>query len=47
MGGFGSGRWGLHTKADTVEDCRSLNVHRWMREGILKAAVRHWGRWVW
>jgi hypothetical protein len=26
MGGYGSGRWGCHTKADTVEDCLTLDL---------------------
>jgi hypothetical protein len=47
MGGFGSGRWGLHTRADTVESCRFLDANRWMREGILKADVWHGGSWAW
>src|SRR5262249_36740722 len=47
MGGFGSGRWQAHTKATTVEDCRSLDANRWTREGILKAGVHRFGGWFW
>jgi hypothetical protein len=50
MGGAGSGNhyhWWRGTKKPTVEDCRRLEANRWMREGILKAAVRHWGSWAW
>jgi hypothetical protein len=34
-------------KKTTVEDCRSLDANRWMREGSLKAGVHHHGvcRW--
>ncbi len=47
MGGYGSGRWGLHSKATTVEECRSLDVNRWMREGIIVPDTRRWGGWAW
>jgi hypothetical protein len=47
MGGFGSGRWGCHSKATTVEDCRRLDANRWMREGILRANQQQLGRWCW
>ena len=47
MGGYGSGRRNGYDKADTVEDCRSLDANRWMREGILKAGVWHSGLWCW
>ena len=44
MGGFGSGntstRW---EKKTVVEDCKSIDANRWMREGILKASVHHIG----
>src|SRR5262249_19888752 len=33
MGGFGSGRWGWHPKADTVEDCRTLDLSMLARDG--------------
>lgn len=44
MGGSGSGRPGWHSK---VEDCRWLDVNRWMREGILKADLWSCGGWKW
>jgi hypothetical protein len=47
MGGYGSGRWGLHTKKDTVEDCRFLDTNRWGREGILGEGLRRYGCWTW
>jgi hypothetical protein len=50
MGGPGSGchyQWWRSGKKDVVEDCRSLDANRWMREGILKAGVRHFGQWGW
>ena len=47
MGGYGSGRWSAHSKATTVEACRSLDVNRWMREGILAPDTRRWGSWAW
>lgn len=31
MGGFGSGRWGGHLKARTVEDCRRIDLARVVR----------------
>jgi hypothetical protein len=43
MGGQGSGsgshQWWRSRKKDTVEDCLTIDVNRWMREGILKAGV--------
>ena len=47
LGGFGSTRWGWHSKATTVEECRSLDVNRWIREGIIVPESRRWGSWVW
>ena len=50
MGGSGSGshyHWWRSGKKDTVEDCRSLDTGRWMREGIIKAGVWHSGSWCW
>jgi hypothetical protein len=49
MGGFGSGSH--HTRPDrktTVEECRCLDVTRWVRQGILKAGVHQKGvcQWV-
>ncbi|MEA3406613.1 MAG: hypothetical protein U9R48_00855 [Chloroflexota bacterium] len=47
MGGWGSSRWGWYRKKTTVEQCRWLDVNRWMREGIIGAD--HWrkGAWEW
>jgi hypothetical protein len=42
MGGYGSGRLSTKTKA---EDCRSLDVNRFHREGCLN--IGHMGNWVW
>ena len=50
MGGPGSGNhyhWWRSSKKTIVEDCRSLDVNRWMRESIIKAGVHHVGSWVW
>lgn len=47
MGGSGSTRWEWHSKKDTVEDCRSLDANRWMREGILCEGIRTFGGWTW
>jgi hypothetical protein len=50
MGGSGSGNhyhWWRSSKKTVVEDCRSLDASRWMRESILKAGVWHSGGWVW
>jgi hypothetical protein len=47
MGGYGSGRWGWHSKADTVDDCRILDACRWSREGILRARTWNSGTWGW
>jgi hypothetical protein len=35
MGGVGSGNWYRWSKKETVEDCRSLDVRRWQRDGLL------------
>ena len=35
MGGLGSGRHWRFNSRDTVEDCRSLDVRRWQRDGLL------------
>jgi hypothetical protein len=50
MGGSGSGNhyhWWRSSKKTVVEDCRSLDANRWMREGILKTGVRLTGSWAW
>jgi hypothetical protein len=33
MGGYGSGRWSCHTKADTVEDCLPIDLGMLARDG--------------
>jgi hypothetical protein len=33
MGGCGSGRWQLHTKANTVENCQQLDLGQLARDG--------------
>jgi len=47
MGGYGSSRWGWHSKKDTVEDSRSLDAARWQREGILAPDHIQAGGWSW
>jgi hypothetical protein len=50
MGGPGSGshyHWWRSRKKTTVEDGRSLDAIRWMREGILKPGIWHSGGWAW
>ena len=50
MGGSGSGshyHWWRGSKKQTVQDCRTLDANRWMREGILKAGLDRWGSWRW
>lgn len=36
MGGYGSTRWAWHTKATTVEDCRSISVSDFHHKGFLE-----------
>lgn len=45
MGGLGSGNYYRFGKKDTAEECRSLDVRRWQREGILEPG-RVFG-WAW
>jgi hypothetical protein len=50
MGGPGSGNhyhWWRGQKKETVEGCKRLDASRWMREGILRAGLRHAGTWCW
>src|SRR5581483_9031076 len=50
MGGLGSGshhHWWRRSKKAVVEHCRHLDANRWAREGVLRAGVRRFGRWVW
>ena len=39
MGGVGSGTWYRFNKKTTVEECRSLDVRRFHREGLLKSGT--------
>lgn len=41
MGGYGSGRWGSHSKRDTVEDCLTLDVNQLTRDRFVVP-----NRWV-
>lgn len=47
MGGYGSTRWRLHGKRDTVEDCRQLSIFDMAREGLVRPDTCGWGRWIW
>jgi hypothetical protein len=50
MGGPGSGNhyhWWRSSKKTVVEDCRSLDANRWMREGILQLGIHRSGSWAW
>ena len=47
VGGYGSGRWGWHSKKETVEYCRSIDASRWQREGILTSNVLQSGASIW
>jgi len=47
MGGYGSTRWGSHSKATTVEECRLIEAARWVQEGIIAPDTRRWGVWAW
>jgi hypothetical protein len=46
MGGFGSGRWGWHSKKTTVEDCKTLDLHQLAREGSFVAWRTASLRWL-
>ncbi len=35
MGGVNSGSWYRWDKQDTVEECRTLDVRHWRRDGVL------------
>src|SRR5688572_12309392 len=35
MGGLGSGRWGLHDKKTTVEECLTLDVLKLVRDRMI------------
>ena len=45
MGGVGSGNWHRFGKKTTVEECRSLDVRRLHREGLLELGYRF--SWSW
>ena len=50
MGGSGSGshyHWWRGSKKQTVQDCRTLDANRWMREGGLAPGIHRSGRWNW
>lgn len=47
MGGCGSGRWGWHSKKDTVEDCLVLSVKDLRRLGYLRPGGSVWGSLQW
>jgi hypothetical protein len=46
MGGFGSGRWGWHSKKTVVEDCKALDLHQLAREGSFVAGRTASLRWL-
>ncbi len=41
MGGYGSGRWGVHPKALTVEECLPLDATVLQREGVFDRGLGH------
>jgi hypothetical protein len=45
MGGAGSGSWYRWHKRDTVEECRSLDIRRWQRDGLLTEGC--YFSWTW
>ena len=45
MSSIGSGIWYRFNKKDTVEDCWSIDVRRWQREGCLEPGQYFF--WVW
>jgi hypothetical protein len=51
MGGPGSGahyyQWWRSSKKTVVEDCRQLDVNRFIREGLLAPGIRQSGGWSW
>ena len=47
MGGYGSGCWSFSHKKTTVEECRSLDVRRFKREGMLQRGQVWSGQWCW
>ena len=47
MGGYGSGRWGYHSKRITVEECRHLDVRYFQRHRLLGAGRTWQGPLTW
>ncbi len=45
MGGPGSGRWGWHDKAQTVDDGLTLDLGKLLRDGLLMS--NRWGTLTW
>lgn len=45
MGGPGSGSWYRWSKKNTVEECRTLDINRWSREGLLRPGL--YFSWAW
>jgi hypothetical protein len=46
MGGMSSGRWGWHSKRQTVEDSLTLNLSQLAREGSFRAGNSGSVRWL-
>ncbi len=48
MGGWGSSRWGSHSKKNTVEDALTLKINRLKRDGLLAPNSYNlsWSRWT-
>ena len=46
MGSWGSGRWGYHRKATTVEECRVLDLGRLARKGAFGPGYKGSVRWL-
>ncbi len=45
MGGRGSGKRWRYGPKSTTDDCYTLDVRRWGREGVLRPG--YWGGWQW
>ncbi len=46
MGGYGSGRWSWHSKATTVEECRSISI-KWLVDHKVVGNGKTSGRITW
>jgi hypothetical protein len=46
MGSWGSGRWGYHRKATTVEECRVLDLGDFARKGTFEPGHKGSVRWL-